>query len=120
MSITLRIFLILITLIYIFVIIKNISKKKIQLSFSLFWTFTALLLIIALAIPNFIGTISSWLGFQVSTNMIFVVTIFILFVLNFKMSLSFEQEKEKTKKLIQETSLLKKKVEDIEKGKTKE
>ena len=114
MQISLRIALIIATLIYLFFILRAIKRKKLQISLSVFWIFTAIALIISLAIPNFIEQISKWLGFEVTTNMIFCVTIFIAFYLIFSLMILISDLKRKNVKLIQEISILKKKVEEIE------
>ncbi|NLC87192.1 MAG: DUF2304 domain-containing protein [Clostridiaceae bacterium] len=115
MQLTLRIALIILTLIYLFYIFKSIKNKKIQISFSIFWVFTAFILIIAIAIPNLIQNISNFLGFTLTTNMIFCVTIFIAFYLIFNLTTILSKENKKNVNLIQEISILKKRVEDLEK-----
>lgn len=114
MQISLRIALIIITLIYLFLIIKAIKNKKMQISFSVFWIITGLILIIAIAIPNLIQNISKMLGFEVSVNMIFCVAIFLSFYLIFNLNILIAKENRKNISLVQEISLLKKRVEELE------
>ena len=114
MQISLRIALIIITLIYLFFIIKAIKNKKMQISFSVFWIITGLALIIAIAIPNLIQNISKMLGFEVSVNMIFCVAIFLSFYLIFNLNILIAKERTKNISLVQEISLLKKRVEELE------
>lgn len=115
MTISLKLVLIVITLIYIFFILKSIKKKKLQMSFSLFWIITGILLIIALAIPNLVENISKMLGFEVPANMIFCLTIFVSFYLIFSLTVALSKENKKNTLLIQEVSLLKKRVDELEK-----
>lgn len=115
MQISLRIALVVITLIYLLFILRAIKRKKLQISLSIFWILTAVILIISIAIPNLIGQISKWLGFELTTNMIFCVTIFIAFYLLFNLMIHISDLKRKNVKLIQEISILKQRVEDIEK-----
>lgn len=114
MQLTLRIALILITLTYLFIIIKAIKNKKMQISFSVFWIITGLILIIAIAIPNMIENISKLLGFSLSVNMIFCVAIFLLFYLVFNLNIILSKENKKNTLLIQEISMLKKRIEELE------
>lgn len=116
MQLSLRIALIVITLIYLFFVLRAIKRKKLQISLSIFWILTGVILMISIAIPNFINKISRWLGFELTTNMIFCVTIFIAFYLIFNLMISISDLKRKNVKLIQELSLLKKRVEEIEKS----
>ena len=116
MQISLNVVLIIITLIYLFLILKAIRKKKLQMSFSIFWLITGVLLIIALLIPNLVETISVVLGFEVPANMIFCITIFVSFYLIFNLTISLSKENRKNTLLIQELSMLKKRVEELEKN----
>jgi len=115
MQLTLRIALIVITTIYLFAVLKAIKNKKMQISFSVFWIITGLGLIIAIAIPNMIGIISKLLGFELSVNMIFCAAIFLLFYLVFNLNIILSKENKKNTLLIQEISMLKKRVEELEK-----
>ena len=114
MNISLHWVLIAITLIYIFLIINSIRKKKLQMSFSIFWIITGIALIIALIIPNLVENISHLLGFEVPANMVFCITIFVAFYLIFRLMVLLSKENNKNTKLIQEISMLKKRVEDLE------
>lgn len=114
MQLTLRIALILITFAYILVIVKAIKNKKMQISFSVFWIITGLILIIAIAIPNMIQNISKLLGFTLSVNMIFCVAIFLLFYLVFNINIVLSTENKKNTLLIQEISMLKQRIEELE------
>lgn len=118
MQIPLRIALIIITLIYLFFIIKAVKNKKMQISFSVFWMITGLILVIAIATPNLIQNISKMLGFEVSVNMIFCVAIFLSFYLIFNLNILIAKESRKNISLVQEISLLKKRVEELEKKET--
>lgn len=118
MSINLRIVLLIIVLIYLLVIVKQIKKKKLQINFCIIWIVISTMLLVAVCIPNFIENISEILGFEVASNMVFCLTIFISFYLIFILTLRISQENAKTRELIQEISILNKKVEVLE-GKNK-
>lgn len=119
MQISLNLVLIVITLIYIFLILKSIRKKKLQMSFSLFWLITGILLIIALLIPNLVENISKALGFEVPSNMVFCLTIFVSFYLIFNLTVALSKENQKNTLLVQEVSMLKKRVEKLEENQKK-
>ena len=114
MSITLRVALIIITLIYMFLILRSIRNKKVNVSFTIFWIITGILLIISTIVPNMIEWISSKLGFEAPSNMLFCLAIFISFYLIFNLTVIISQENKKNTLLVQEISLLKKKVENLE------
>lgn len=115
MSIELRVVLIIITLFYLFVILKAIKNRKMQISLSLFWIFTGIILLVAAIFPNLFGYISNLLGFETTSNMIFCITIFLAFYLIFNLTMMISKENKKTTKLVQEISLLKNKAEELEK-----
>ena len=114
MQVSLNLVLIIMTLIYIFLILKSIRKKKLQISFSIFWLITGVLLIIALLIPNLVENISRALGFEVPANMVFCLTIFVAFYLIFNLTVAISKENKKNTLLVQEVSILKKRVEALE------
>lgn len=115
MNQSLNIVLIVITLVYIFLVIKSIRKKNLQMAFSIFWLITGIVLIIALLIPNLVENIARLLGFEVPANMVFCLTIFVAFYLIFNLTISLSKENKKNTELIQEVSILKKRVEEMEK-----
>lgn len=114
MNLVLRIVLVIITLIYMFMVVRNIRKKRLQISFSIFWLITAILLIIALIWPNTVNDVGRLLGFEVTANMVFFVTIFMAFYLIFNLTISLSKETKKNILLIQEISILKKRVDELE------
>lgn len=117
MSMTLKIALITISLIYLLIILRAVKNKKLQLSFSLFWILTGVSLIIAILIPNFLDCIAKILGFDLTSNMLFCVTIFLAFLLIFNLTGKLSNESRKNTILVQEISILKKKVEKLEEKK---
>ena len=114
MPLVLKIGLAIVIVLAIFIILKNIKKGKLQLSFSIFSIITGILLIIALAVPSLLENISSFLGFEVPSNMLFLVSIFVLFYLIFRLMIIVSSEYKKNVKLVQELSILKTKVEKME------
>ena len=79
MELPLRIVLFMIVLIYIYIVLKAVKRKKMQLSFSIFWLLTGLVLLIAIIAPNLVQKISDGLGFGLTVNMVFFVSIFLAF-----------------------------------------
>ncbi len=110
MSITLRVALIIITVIYLYLIISSVKKRKMQSSIAIFWIITGILLMVAILIPNFIELISNLLGFEQTSNMIFCLTIFIAFGLIFSLTMILTKQANRTILLIQEISILKAKI----------
>lgn len=114
MPINLRIVLICITVIYLLIVLKKIKDKKLQLSFSTFWIVSTFLLMIAVITPNLIEQLTKSLGFEIPANMLFCITIFIAFYLIFSLTIRLSKEAKKNVILVQELSILKKRVEKLE------
>lgn len=118
MSIELRIALLAITIVYTIIILKLIKKKEVNLYFSIFWIFSICVLIFSIIFPNIIIKISKIIGFQTPVNMMFCFAIFVSFYLIFKLTLILSQEYKKNVSMIQEISILKQKIENLEKNST--
>ena len=119
MTNNLKIGLVIITAIYILLILKEIKRKKIQIALSTFWLTSGILLIIAILIPNLVENITKLLGFEVPANMLFCITIFVAFYLIFNLTVKLSKEAQKNTALVQEISLLKKRVEKLENDQNK-
>lgn len=89
---------------FIFVILK-IRKNGLNIDDSIvwiLWVFVLLILSIFPAIPEFIA---NELGFMATSNFIFTVFIFFLYILLFIQSIQISKLKEKQKELIQKLSI---------------
>lgn len=117
MQTSLKLALIVIVLLYIFFILKSVKRKNMRISYLIFWSITGVLLIIALLIPNLVENISKAIGFEMPINMIFSVAIFIILYLIYDLTTLISKEQNKNVMLIQEISILKKRVEELENNK---
>lgn len=114
MQLTLKIVLIVILVIYIFCILRSVKKKNMTINYLIFWLITGCILIVALLLPNFVDKISTMLGFGLPINMIFSCAIFVILYLIFNLTKSITKEQTKNTLLIQEISMLKKRIEKLE------
>ena len=119
MQLSLKIALIVIILIYIFCILKAVKRKNMRIGYLIFWSVTGVILIISLLIPNLVENISKLLGFEMPINMIFSMGIFVILYLIFDLTILISKEYNKNTMLIQEISMLKKRVEDLEENSKK-
>ena len=97
--------------------VKIIKKRKIEGTLSLFWVISGFVLCIAIIFPQAVVKIAHFLGFEAASNMIFVIAIFTLFYKVFNLTLHISKQQSENVKLVQEISILKKKVEEIDKEK---
>lgn len=84
-----------------------VRKGRITIKYSVFWFFSSVLLFITGIMPNFLEKISSFLGFQVVSNLVIAVFIFILILINISLTIIVSGQTNKINLLIQELSLLK-------------
>jgi len=120
MSVNLTIAVAIIFVLMMLIIINKVRKGKLQLAYSIFWIISGIILIIVLLIPNCISNITNLLGFEVISNMIFFITTVMAFYLILQLMTELSKEAKRNVSLIQEISLLKKRVTDIENEKNKE
>lgn len=116
MSVNLTIAVAIIFVLMMFAIVNKVRKGKLQLEYSVFWIVSGIVLIIILLIPNCISNITNLLGFEVASNMIFFITIVMAFYLILQLMTELSKETKRNVSLIQEISILKKKISDVEKN----
>lgn len=119
MSVNLTIAVAIIFVLMMLAIVNKVRRGKLQLSYSIFWIVSGILLIIILLIPNCISNITNLLGFEVTSNMIFFITIVMAFYLILQLMTELSKETKRNVSLIQEISILNKKVEELENNKEK-
>lgn len=115
MTITLRIALSIISILFLLFIIKSIKSKDLQLSFSVFWIFLVVIMLLAIVFPNAVYVLSNWIGFKLTSNMIFFITIMLSFYMIFNLTIKISKDNSRIRELIQEISILNKKISDLEK-----
>ncbi len=119
MGLSLKHAMIIILLVYLFFILKSVKRKKMRIGYLIFWSITGVLMIISLLVPNLIENISRFLGFEVPINMVFSIAIFIILYLIFDLTALISKENYKSTMLIQEISMLKKRIAELESNREK-
>ena len=108
MDIKLRIFLIIILLVGLYMIFRTIKKKNLQIKYGMYWTLIFGIMLILIIFPNIIESIAKFCGFKEAPNMLFLIAIFILFYIVFRLYITISKLQEINKSLVQELSILKK------------
>lgn len=99
MSITLRIILLCGSFISFIFCIKKIKQAKLKVDYSILWMFVNFVLILMAIFSDFIGCISSKLGFLSPVNFVFFILIVFLFAQAFLDNLRISELNEKIKNL---------------------
>ncbi|OUP73987.1 hypothetical protein B5F09_10975 [Erysipelatoclostridium sp. An173] len=92
-----------------------LRKGRIPVKFSILWFLVSFILFLVGFFPGFISLISNLMGFQTMSNMLVGILIFILFLLTIALTVIVSGQTTKIIILIQEVSMLKKKINDMEK-----
>ena len=115
MNLTIRIFLIILLILFAIIIIKKIKNKHISMRYASIWLIVIFALIIISIFPNIVFSIAKLLHFEAASNMVFLLGFFLLSYISFSLTLTLSKQNEEIKELIQEISILKKKVDEDEK-----
>ena len=106
MSIKLIISLIVFSLFWFFLILYFVRKKKISVRYSLYWLFSAFLILMVGLFPGIINSLNRLFGFEVVSNLVVGMLITILMLITFILTIIVTKQKEQIRVLVQEVSLL--------------
>lgn len=115
MSNTLKIFLVILLILSIVLILRRLKHQKISIRYGVFWIALVALLIISVIFSGGYFELAKFLGFEKTSNMIFLFAFFFLFYLIFILITTISTLNDKIKNLIQEVSILKESVKNNEK-----
>lgn len=90
------------------IITHFVKKNKIIIRYSILWFISLIILIIFTIFPEVLGWLSKLVGFELSSNFLFVLLIVFLFVICISLTIIVSEQKEQIRRLIQEISILKK------------
>lgn len=108
MNIRLKIFLILLCLIFDISLYNKMMKKKIDFKLGLTWLFVTIGLILSVLFDNSLMIFKDFFGFEILSNMIFLIGFICLGSITLSLCIKVSVQNEKITKLTQELALLKK------------
>lgn len=115
MPISLRISVLIVSFVIFLVVIKILKNGRIPEKYSIIWFLLSFLIFLVGLFPDFISIFSKLIGFEVMSNMIISIVLVLLIFISITLTVMIAGQKKKTTLLIQEVSILKKKLEEIEK-----
>ena len=115
MSINLRLGIFAVSLIIVIIIIQILKRGKVPIKYSLVWFLSTIIMLLVAFFPDLLIVIAKIIGFETMSNMVIGVMIIILFLISMALTIIVSGQKEKITLLIQEVSILKRKVEEDEK-----
>ena len=101
MSITLRVVLIVVSVITFLYVMRRINKSQMQIGDSIYWILFSMVLVILSIFPQIVDWIKQILGIASTVNCIFLVIIFLLLMKIFSMSIKISQLENKLTGLTQ-------------------
>ena len=110
MSDNLRILLVIFSLSLFVLILNFLSKNKIPIRYSLFWILSSILIFIVGAFPDFVGMFTSIVGFETTSNFVIGIILSMLLVITLILTIIVSKQKKQIKLLIQEVSMIKRKL----------
>lgn len=117
MGIKLQLFLIIFSLIFGLFVYIQISRKKLNLEYSIMWFLFAILMIISALFPGIISFLCNLVGIKEESNMVFLFGFIILIFIVLHLTEIISKQNNKITTLVQELSILKKGVKENDKNK---
>ena len=114
MSLSLRITLLIFSLLLIVITTMVLKKGRIPVKYSLLWYFSAIIILLLSIFPFVIRWVADLFGFEAISSMVTGILITILLFLTMSLTIITSGQRHKIALLIQEISLLKERVEKLE------
>lgn len=114
MPIQLRVLAIIFSIIFFIYVIQLIKKDKAEIRHMLKWFILAIIILFGALFPELGSSIAHFMGIQTLTSLALFILVSLLLFISLKYQMSLISAEKQIKNLVQETSLLKKKVEEEE------
>ena len=95
------------TILLLVLITISLKKSRISIKSSIAWLLLPIVFLLIAIFPEPLTTLSNLLGFETPSNFIFLITIALLIILCFFLTVTISHQQDQITKLIQETSILK-------------
>ena len=112
MSLSLRVFLLLMALVFLVIIVRTINKKKLRIQYSFPWMLIAAAMLLLAIFPQIAVVLCSVTGIQTPSNLIYLMGIVILLLISFYQTILISRQANRIVRLTQILSIVKKENED--------
>ena len=99
---------------YFVIVLMLLKNKKISLKYTLLWLLSGLLLVILVAFPSILSSISALFGFQSSMNGLIVMLIAFVIIIVMSITSIVSNQSRKIKNLVQYSAMLEKRIRELE------
>jgi hypothetical protein len=110
MSKTLIIALIIFSIIWLIIILRDVKKGSISIKYSLIWLLMALILLLVGVFPSFMEYVAELFGFTTISNLVIGIILSLLMLITLVLTHIVTKQKNQIRVLTQEVALIKKKV----------
>lgn len=107
MNNVLKIEMIIVLLLFLLFIVNSIRRNRMNLKYSLIWIFSSIVILVFVLIPGLLEWTTKMLGFQVTSNMIYMLAIVAILLIVLSLTTIVSRQADEIRSLIQEVSLLK-------------
>lgn len=107
MSVSLRLGLIIVSLVLLIIVLIQLRKRKIPVKYSLVWMFSSLIILLIGVVPQLFIKIANLLGFATMSNLVIAMFIFVLLIISLMLTVIVSSQRRKITLLMQEVSMLK-------------
>ena len=99
---------------YFFIILMLLKNKKISLKYTLLWLLSGLLLVILVAFPSILSSVSALFGFQSSMNGLIIMLIAFIIIIVMSITSIVSNQSKKIRNLVQYSAMLEKRMRELE------
>ncbi len=110
MSKTLIIALIIFSIIWLIIILRDVKKGSISIKYSLIWLLMALILLLVGVFPSFMEYVAELFGFTTISNLVIGIILSLLMLITLVLTHIVTKQKNQIRVLTQEVALIKEKV----------
>lgn len=114
MNMYLKLFILLSALVFVFIVLNTLRKKRISTKISMLWLIAAMIIIFSALFSEPLIILSGLLGFETPVNMIFFLGFLLLLIICFYLCMVISKQQSEITLLTQEVSLNIKRLKDKE------
>jgi hypothetical protein len=114
MSPSLRLWVLVVSLLITIVVVQILRRGRVPVKYSLLWFLSSAIILFVAVFPGVLDILANLMGFKTISNMVIGIMLVILLFITISLTVIVSGQKEKIRLLIQEVSMLKKKVDSYE------
>lgn len=114
MGLSPRLVTVVFVIMYFIILIILLKRKRLALKYSLLWFFCGILFLIAVSFPDLLVFITSFVGIEVPTNGLFMISILFIVLILMSITVIVSEISARIKTLVQKISLIEKRIRELE------